>query len=713
VNHIVRLPKQFLAAPDTAALASGARPDETGSTIVSRGSQAGFDSHLAGLERHLFEGNSFDCAPSLFTFAQQGFSPADKRAPPTKPECNARALISPRDHKPGEPTVPTAAQTRSGRGSKSPAELSTQGMLLALGEVNSRTGSLRGYLFGAPAPVSPVTRISPGAEKLSRNSSSRDSSHALSFHANKAPEAAFLPVSPHGYCAPKTLPLVCAPALPENCGPPHSRATTGEFRAGGDQNGEGFQRSKPDLLSVVGQDGNRRFTVAGGQPPATDNKRLSRINARSIDPAPVRFRAAECGDLNELVLGAFDLEERAAAPDWNRKLNIATLAPITITSIKREAHLAVVETAALSRNLVRSPHFPLPSLAARECAISTALDEAQLQPANQGYKSRAAQTEDGPGAKGSAAKNEYQDSGGNRPVNFQALSLNEKDPVAANPRSPASNSPCFSQRSSPASVLGIPGVQEGNLPQPPPQSVGRHQAWPSPNGEPYICVTQRERQDSQLIAATRADEPVAIDKAGVSAGKSFSLAGNMPTWRLDSVRSNLFGGPAGAGLSQMASQRFNVPAAQLQGSNAEAIVAGSKGVRTIDEISLVAVPTLVVHEPHHPVSALMLSPAAQIAISIIGTSGKGDSSPETTLAQSQPIIHLAAETAAFATQILHLQLEPEKLGKVIVKMRLSGSKLELQVDAERPETMRLIGDDKTLLSDRLQSAGYAIDKPRK
>jgi hypothetical protein len=146
----------------------------------------------------------------------------------------------------------------------------------------------------------------------------------------------------------------------------------------------------------------------------------------------VRFRAAECGDLNELVLGAFDLEERAAAPDWNRKLNIATLAPITITSIKREAHLAVVETAALSRNLVRSPHFPLPSLAARECAISTALDEAQLQPANQGYKSRAAQTEDGPGAKGSAAKNEYQDSGGNRPVNFQALSLNEKDPVAAN-----------------------------------------------------------------------------------------------------------------------------------------------------------------------------------------------------------------------------------------------------------------------------------------
>jgi hypothetical protein len=123
VNHIVRLPKQFLAAPDAAALASGARPDETGSTIVSLGSQAGFDSHLAGLERqkaksNLFEGNSFDSAPSLFTFTQQDFSPAAKRAPQTKPECDALTLISPRDHKPGNqlcrrPPKPEAAEVQS------------------------------------------------------------------------------------------------------------------------------------------------------------------------------------------------------------------------------------------------------------------------------------------------------------------------------------------------------------------------------------------------------------------------------------------------------------------------------------------------------------------------------------------------------------------------------------------------------------------------
>jgi hypothetical protein len=42
-------------------------------------------------------------------------------------------------------------------------------------------------------------------------------------------------------------------------------------------------------------------------------------------------------------------------------------------------------------------------------------------------------------------------------------------------------------------------------------------------------------------------------------------------------------------------------------------------------------------------------------------------------------------------------------------MRLTGAKLELQVEAERSETVRLIGNDKELLSDKLRSAGYAID----
>ena len=50
---------------------------------------------------------------------------------------------------------------------------------------------------------------------------------------------------------------------------------------------------------------------------------------------------------------------------------------------------------------------------------------------------------------------------------------------------------------------------------------------------------------------------------------------------------------------------------------------------------------------------------------------------------SVPVTETAAEAAPFASrvQILILQLEPQNLGKVTVKMRLTGAKLELQVEA--------------------------------
>jgi hypothetical protein len=126
VNRIMRLPKQFLAARDAAGLAAGLRPDEAGSTIASRGSQAEFNSHLAGLERQeaqpsLLERNSRDFAASLLEFAQWDFSPAAERGAETKPECAALTLTSPLNHKPGKPTVPRPAQTRSGPRSMIPA----------------------------------------------------------------------------------------------------------------------------------------------------------------------------------------------------------------------------------------------------------------------------------------------------------------------------------------------------------------------------------------------------------------------------------------------------------------------------------------------------------------------------------------------------------------------------------------------------------------
>ncbi len=118
----------------------------------------------------------------------------------------------------------------------------------------------------------------------------------------------------------------------------------------------------------------------------------------------------------------------------------------------------------------------------------------------------------------------------------------------------------------------------------------------------------------------------------------------------------------------------------------------------------------VFDESDDPVSAKLLSPAMQIANSIAAPADFGGTVPKSVGTQPDLAIERADKTllSVSRVQILHLQLEPENLGKVTVKMRLTGPRLELQVAAERPETVRLIGNDKELLSRKLQSAGYAV-----
>lgn len=60
-------------------------------------------------------------------------------------------------------------------------------------------------------------------------------------------------------------------------------------------------------------------------------------------------------------------------------------------------------------------------------------------------------------------------------------------------------------------------------------------------------------------------------------------------------------------------------------------------------------------------------------------------------------------------KILNLQLEPESLGAVTIRMRLSGSRLEVRVETARADTMRLISDDKDRLAEKLRSSAYALD----
>jgi chemotaxis protein MotD len=60
-------------------------------------------------------------------------------------------------------------------------------------------------------------------------------------------------------------------------------------------------------------------------------------------------------------------------------------------------------------------------------------------------------------------------------------------------------------------------------------------------------------------------------------------------------------------------------------------------------------------------------------------------------------------------KVLTIQLHPAELGAVTVRIALRSDALELQIDAGRRETARLLDADRDTLSGLLRSAGYGVD----
>jgi chemotaxis protein MotD len=60
-------------------------------------------------------------------------------------------------------------------------------------------------------------------------------------------------------------------------------------------------------------------------------------------------------------------------------------------------------------------------------------------------------------------------------------------------------------------------------------------------------------------------------------------------------------------------------------------------------------------------------------------------------------------------RVLVLQLHPAELGGVTLRIALKGNALDLQIEADKGQTARLLNDDREALSSLLRTAGYAVD----
>ncbi len=115
--------------------------------------------------------------------------------------------------------------------------------------------------------------------------------------------------------------------------------------------------------------------------------------------------------------------------------------------------------------------------------------------------------------------------------------------------------------------------------------------------------------------------------------------------------------------------------------------------------------SVVARETHfEPVTRL--SPVQQIATAV------GEDLAALSETAGEEAISRPAEPARHSSgplKVLHLKLEPEDLGAVVLKMRLVDKSLELEVVASRQETADLLAKDRDMLTRALRSSGYTAD----
>jgi flagellar hook-length control protein FliK len=78
--------------------------------------------------------------------------------------------------------------------------------------------------------------------------------------------------------------------------------------------------------------------------------------------------------------------------------------------------------------------------------------------------------------------------------------------------------------------------------------------------------------------------------------------------------------------------------------------------------------------------------------------------------EAQPVAALAAKPlASSVVKILHLELQPEDLGTITIRMSLKQDALDIRVEASRYDTACMLQRDQDSLAKILTSAGYRID----
>jgi len=157
---------------------------------------------------------------------------------------------------------------------------------------------------------------------------------------------------------------------------------------------------------------------------------------------------------------------------------------------------------------------------------------------------------------------------------------------------------------------------------------------------------------------------------------------------------------------------FPAPGPVAATDQADAIVAGGDDhlpVRPLAraKVTVVAAET---HFPpvvtHSPLDQIIHCLAADLGAADLGATGHAVDPavvPHSVSTQGEP-----REGSAACVRSLTLLLEPASLGPVTTKLRLTGTTLGLEIEADEAETTRLIGRGRHTLTDKLRALGLSV-----
>ncbi len=600
MNGIGRLPSQILAAMDAAELAAGAKPGGASGARFSESPPADFGGHLADLaqrdaQSNGLNGNARDSGGATPAPVGLDFDPAAKPAKTTS--FGAVTLIQdPRDAKPLGVMAPNAdiIEREPGAGVvATQVDRSFAGSLPLEFLTSDNCRVKPGIELGARAPEPSAHGLPAGFADLAGESQGPGRSVADTCPNGAGPATA----PPHkaaqasrGSEAPSRGP----PQIGIGGLPPLS-ANDASLMAAMPLSGAFSHSAQPVMAAAAATEDGRQGTLASNLPSLDGNRSFNRFGMQTLG-------------LKKSV---------SAGANWDRGLDAAFRAPVSVIAAAQESHLALTK---------------------------------QLSP------------------------------GG------QSMTLN--------------------QLSAQAGEVGTGVVSGVHLPQT--ANLDRYAASPQADGFANIPLEPAGNHDS-LAVPVRASSSASSEFGDVVSAAVPSLGGTAPA---STEHSSLpAGGPPIPNTISPPVNGLNAADSQFAGNEGARVPPPATETHGAGGISPTRLAPSAVPDEVRPDSANLLPPAMQIANFMLAPVEFGGSVPARGGAQPEAATQKAAGPVSSASlvQILHLQLEPENLGKVNVKMRLAGPNLQLQVEAERPETARLIGNDTETLSGKLRSAGYEVD----